>query len=34
MFIYKEKINVSELAELKSAMFSVSPLIANPLTDC
>jgi hypothetical protein len=32
MYIYKEKINVSGLAELKSAIFYVSPLIANPLT--
>jgi hypothetical protein len=29
-----EKIDVSGLAELKFAIFSVSPLIANPLTAC
>jgi hypothetical protein len=34
MYIYKEKINISGLAELKSAIFSVSPLIANPLKAC
>jgi hypothetical protein len=34
MYIYNENINVSGLAELKSAIFSVSLLIANPLMAC
>jgi hypothetical protein len=34
MYIYKKKIDVSGLADLKSAIFSVSTLIANPLTAC
>jgi hypothetical protein len=34
MYVYKKKINVSGLAELKSTIFSVSPLIADPLGAC
>jgi hypothetical protein len=34
MYIYKEKINLSGLAELKPAIFSVSLPIANPITAC
>jgi hypothetical protein len=34
MYIDKEKIKVSGLAELKSAIIFVCPLIANPLMAC